>query len=414
MKEKRIFAYVGTRPGGLAPGFLRPPSLDPSIKTGIFGFRMDTENGDWTPTRNFYTSSVLSMLCSTVNGKFLYSTDETRNRKGIPFAGGGILAFSIDSESGELKFINEKSSMGTNPVYAEVDTTGHYVFVANVGLPQEKFVKVIKTGDGKFKMMTEEEEGTIAMFSILKNGGVTDVIDMVGFRGVYHEEQGEAFSHHHCIKIDPSNNFVLTCDTKDKIHVFRIDYRNGKLVPAENPSFKTYAGVEPRFLVFHPIKPWFFVNNQRNSTVYSFSFNSTNGKIEELDYASAVFNEHDSSKSWTSDIAVHRNGKYLYVSSRSLQKQLPNANCPPSTIAVFDINQKTGRLILKAVTPVADNPRGVAFSPDCRYLYVASLDTDVVIRYKTDPDTGMLSDPAVAANVPAPASIKFVTIDSSY
>ena len=414
MKKEKVFAYVGTWPlkqDGLHPGL--PNSGMDHVKTGIFGFLMNTETGDWTPTSNFYTSSMTSMLCATTDGKFLYSSDENRNTKGISYSGGGILAFAINGENGDLKFINKQSSMGAFTSFVEMDASNKYVFATNMGYLHEKFIRIIKAEDGKFKMTIEEEEGSIVMFRIREDGGVTEVIDMAGFRGANPKAQGEGFSHHHCVKINPSNNFLLTCDIGcDKIHVFRIDHANGKLVLATSSSFKTRTGIRPRFLVFHPTNPWFFVNNESNSTVYSFSFDINNGKIEELDYASSVFNKEDSTKSLTADIAVHKNGKYLYVSSRSQQRRMPNANCPPDTIAIFEINQVTGKLVLNAVTPViADNPRGIAFDPAYKYLYITSLETNMIFRYTVDPDTGILSNPAVVANVPTPSSIKFVTIN---
>lgn len=146
--------------------------------------------------------------------------------------------------------------------------------------------------------------------------------------------------------------------------------------------------------------------------MYSFSFDNSNGKIEELDYASAVFNQEDSTKSWTSDMAMSDDGKYLYVSNRSLQKRMPDTNCPPNTIAIFQVDQESGKLVLKAVTPiVADNPRGIALAPGGDYLYITSMDTNEIFRYAVGPVNGMLSNPTVVANMPVPSSIKFLTVE---
>jgi len=320
--------------------------------------------------------------------------------------------FSINRENGELRLLNEQPSMGTSPTYVDTDATGRYAFLSNLGNPHEKFVKVIRKEDGKFELTTEEEEGSVVMFRILEDGTLTPAVDIVGTRSTHPEGHHDGFSHHHCVKVDPSNKFLVACDTSDKIHVFRIDHEKGKLSPVERPLFKTHPGTTPRTLLFHPTKPWFFVNNQSDSTVYSFSFDSENGGIEELDYASAVFNEEDARKSWTSDMALSPDGSFLYVCNRSLQKLMPHANCPPNTIAVFQIDQQTGKLTLKAVTPVdAEHPRGIAFAPDSNFLYVAGMDANAIYRYAVDPNTGLLSDPAIVANLPVPSSIKFLTVE---
>lgn len=415
MKEKRVFAYVGTWPAlmrGAIPGFKGPQTGNDTEKTGIFGFHVDPKTGDWTPASNFYTPSMTSELCLSHDGNFLYANDEERNRKGVLHAGGSVLAFAINPENGELRLLNEQPSMGTSPTHVDTDASGRYAFLSNLGNPHDRFVKVVRTADGNFELTTEEEEGSVAMFRILEDGTLTAAIDMAGAHTLNPEGHRKGFSHHHCVKVDPSNRFLLACDTNDKIHVFKIDYANGKLVPAEHPLFETRTGTKPRTLLFHPTKPWFFVNNQSNSTVYSFSFDTKNGAIEELDYASAVFNNDDSTKSWTSDMTVSPNGNYLYVSNRSLHKLMPDANCPPNTIAIFQIDQQTGKLALKAVTPVdADHPRGIAFAPGSNFLFVAGMDANAVYRYTADPDDGTLSTPAIVANVPVPSSIKFLTVD---
>jgi 6-phosphogluconolactonase len=413
MDANEILVYVGTWPvlmRGPVPGFGGPQAAPPAVQTGIFGFRLDRETGDWAPTSNFYTSFITSELSLSPDGAFLYANDEDRHRKGVPYAGGSILAFAINRESGELALLNEQPSVGASPVYVETDATGRYAFAANLGNPHEKFVKVIRAGDS-FELATEEEEGSIAMFRILEDGTLTPAIDIAGTRGFQPETRYAGFSHPHCVKVDPSNNFLLACDMGGRILAFRIDHENGRLLPADRPFVQTRPDVGPRTLLFHPTKPWFFVNNQSNSTVYSFSFDTGTGAIEERDYVSAVFDQEDSTKSWTSDMALSPDGSRLYVANRSLRKLMPDAGCPPDTIAIFEIDQQTGGLTLKAATPLdAKHPRGIAFAPGSNFLYVTSMDSNEVYRYTADPDDGTLSGPAVVANVPVPSSIRFLVV----
>jgi len=90
MGKKKVFAYVGTWPAlmrGSLPGFQAPQSNNAKTDTGIFGFHVDLQTGDWTPASNFYTSSMTSELCLSNNGKFLFANDEDRHRKGIKYTG---------------------------------------------------------------------------------------------------------------------------------------------------------------------------------------------------------------------------------------------------------------------------------------------------------------------------------------
>ena len=397
-EERTVFLYAGTWPAllrGPIPGFKGPQVACEEVRTGIFGFRMCPETGELTPAGNYYTDSITSEMCISADGKYLYACDERIDRKGIPYSGGGILAFRIDWDNGTLAYLNDQASMGTSPPSVDIDVLGRYAFLANLGNPHEK------TG----------EEGSIAMFRILEDGSLAPAADVTGFRGAY-PGQGSDFSpHYHCLKVDPSGKYLLACDTNDKIHIFIIDFEKGKLSPAGRPFFETKRGVTPRTILFHPNKPWFFVNNQNNSTVYSFAFDSENGEIEELGYVSAVFNPEDSTRSWTANMAVSQDGGYLYVTNRSLQKLMPDAPCPPDTIAVFKIDRGNGRLSLTAVIPTeAGHPRGLEFSPDGRFLYVAGMDSNKIIRYKVSQDGGMLGNPCVAADLPVPSSIKILVV----
>lgn len=414
MTTKEMLAYVGTWPvllRGPMPGFLGPKSAQPVQETGIFGYRVDPTTGDWTPVSSFLTPSITSELCLSRDGAFLYANDEARHRNGILHAGGGVLAFAIDRSTGELKLLNEQPSLGTSPASVEIDATGRFVFLANLGNPHDKFVKIVPSDGGGFELAAEEEEGSVVMFRTLEDGTLTPAIDVEGARALYPDRLQSGFPHHHCAKVDPSNRFLLSCDMSGKIHVFRIDHAAGRLAATDPPFFETRAGVSPRTLTFHPTQPWFFVNNQSNSTVYAFSFDRETGAVAELDYASAVFNQADSMKSWTSDMTISPNGDFLYVSNRSLRKLMPDADCPPDTIAIFKIDRQSGKLTLTAVTPVeAHHPKGLAFAPGSNFLYVAGMDANAVYRYAADPDDGSLSSPFVVANLPVPSSIKFLSV----
>src|SRR5512143_3518140 len=60
---------------------------------------------------------------------FLYAVNEVTSFAGE--AGGGVSAFAVDPESGELTLLNVHSSRGQDPCYISVEQTGRFALVAN-------------------------------------------------------------------------------------------------------------------------------------------------------------------------------------------------------------------------------------------------------------------------------------------
>src|SRR5699024_4130381 len=84
-----------------------------------------------------------------INALFEYKGEQT----------GAISAFSIDTSSKSLIYVNEQSSKGQRPAYVCIDNSGEYLFVANYG------------------------GGSIAVFPIESNGQIGSITDTIQFEG---------------------------------------------------------------------------------------------------------------------------------------------------------------------------------------------------------------------------------------
>ena len=99
----------------------------------------------------------------------------------------------------------------------------------------------------------------------------------------------------------------------------------------------------------------------------------------------------------SSHIAIHPNGRLLFVSSRGYD-----------SIAVFAVDPTSGQVELKRNEPTRGaTPRGFAIAPSGRYLYVANQNSASVDCFKIDLETGALVYAGKVAELPAPASIVF-------
>ena len=394
------------------PGFEAVSGEGKDVKAGIYCFYYDEETGDLTSASNYYTDSITSVLKISSDGKYLFSNDEERNRHGEKNAGGGVLSFSIDSKTGALSLLSDKSSFGASPAFIDIDKSGRLLFAANLGNPHQNYVKVLKNSDGDYIMSTAEEEGTISVMPINSDGIIGDPTDVTGYCDDRYQTHVNEYSHYHCVCVDPTNQYLIVCDTKDKIYIYRIDQDSNTLIPNEKFSITVEMMSEPRFVQFHPNGRFFYINNQHNSTVDAFSFDAGTGTVEQIAHIMTVKKSEDALKTWTSEMTMTPDGKYLYVASRGMGKIMRGLQCPPSSVSIIKIDEKTGMPeLLDEVYVKAENPRGIGMSPDGHFLFVVSVDTNEIYRFTIDSVTGMLSEEKAVAEAVTPSSICFITLE---
>jgi len=98
------------------------------------------------------------------------------------------------------------------------------------------------------------------------------------------------------------------------------------------------------------------------------------------------------------DIHISASGKFLYASNRG-----------HNSVAVFSVNQKTGKLTPLGSVPTQGNwPRHFALDPAGSFLLVANQESDTIVTFKMDPITGGLTPTGEIASVPKPACVLFV------
>ena len=72
-----------------------------------------------------------SFLAIHPEKRYLYAVNEVGEFAGQ--SSGAVSAFSIDSETGALTFLNQQPSGGGAPCHLSVDATGKFVLTANYG-----------------------------------------------------------------------------------------------------------------------------------------------------------------------------------------------------------------------------------------------------------------------------------------
>ncbi|MEM1582708.1 MAG: lactonase family protein [Candidatus Bathyarchaeia archaeon] len=369
--SKELMVYVGTY---TLPILFGTGEVLAGKGEGIYVFRADQDSGALEFSSKISGVANPSYLSFDPKHYFLYAVNELKNFEGKPT--GAVSAFSMDSETGGLRFLNIKPTMGTDPCHVTVDRTGRFVLVANY------------------------MSGSVCVLPIRKDGSLEDACDFIQHRGSSVNPKRQEGPHAHACALDNDNRHVLVPDLGiDKIMVYKFDSNSGKLEPNDEPWFQVRAGDGPRQLAFHPNGRYAYLINELSSTLTVFSYNKNNGTLKEIQTVSTLPVDFANANTGA-DIHVHPSGRFVYASNRGL-----------NDIVIYAINEDTGKLtyVGRRATQ-GKTPRNFAIDPTGRFLFVANQDTDTIVTFRIDQQTGELSLTGHVTKVPTPVCIKMILL----
>jgi len=358
IKEFRL--YVGTYTHGKSKG--------------IYIYRMDPSSGNLEYMGEIVGVENPSFLDIDPKKQYLYAVNELKESDGKP--SGAVSAFSIDSKTGKLTYLNKQPSHGIDPCHLSVDKTGKFVLVANYG------------------------SGGLSVFPIGEGGRLGEATDVVQHKGSSINPKRQEGPHAHSIILDSSNRYAFAADLGlDKVMIYKFDSTKGKLKPNDQPWAAVKAGAGPRHFDFHPSGRYAFLINELDSTFTAFSYDGTKGELREVQTVSTLPKGFEGT-SHCADVHVSPSGKYLYGSNRG-----------HDSIATFAIDENTGKLILVGHEPTrGKTPRNFTIDPTESFLLAANQNTDTIATFRIDRGTGRLLPTGGVAEVPTPVCLKMIAI----
>ncbi len=297
------------------------------------------------------------------NGEFLYSITGRVNPNSDH---GGVAAYRIDQQSGELTFLNIQSTGGRGPAHVSVDPLGRFVYVSNYG------------------------GGSVSSFAIRDDGTLSEAVSVIQHEGSSINERRQDKPYAHSTIPSPDGRFVYTSDLgTDKINIYAVDQQTGALSPAEVPWVEVEPGSGPRHFRFHPEKPYAYSVDELSSTVTVMSFNSTNGALEVIQRVDMI-PEWWNGVSYSADIHISPDGQFLYASNRG-----------HDSLAIYRILEN-GHLELLGHEPTrGGHPRNFGIDAHGEYVFVLNRDSDNnLVLFERDQQTGMLSFTGVQMRIP--------------
>jgi 6-phosphogluconolactonase len=271
LRAAEIPMYIGTyatKPGG---------------SQGIYLSKFNTETGAISTPALVATAVEPSFLVQHPTKPFIYAVSQ------VP--PGGVSAFAIE-EGGQLRELNRQPSMGKKPTHLAIDREGKNVLVANY------------------------TSGSVACLPIAEDGSLKPATGFSQHQGKGADPKRQEGPHAHSIYVDRADEHVYSADLGlDKIMIYRFNPAVGSLDPADPPFAAVAPGSGSRHLAFSARDEFIYCVNELNNTVTVFANQGGKGTLKEIQSITTLPADFKGSSN-TSEVQVHPNGKFLYVSNR--------------------------------------------------------------------------------------------------
>ncbi len=330
---------------------------------GVYTFTLDTDEQKIEDIKLAATLGNPTYVTVSQDNRFLYSVIKDGES-------GGVAAYEIDSQTGDLKRVNHYVSEGASPCHVSVNHANNQVLTANY------------------------HKGTIELYSVnSQTGGIESSQSVAAHQGKGPHERQEK-PHTHFSGFTPDERYVVAVDLGiDKLITYAVE--NGSLQEVSSLSVRPGSG--PRHIAFHPNGKHAYLMTEISNEVVVLAYDSSNGSFTEVQYISTI-PEDFTENSQGSAIYISKDGKFVYAANRG-----------HNSIAVFQVNEATGELTLvEMASSKGDWPRDFVFDPTEKFIVGSNQESSNLVLYARDEQTGKLTLIDSDITVPYPVCVKFL------
>ncbi|MGI8634488.1 MAG: lactonase family protein [Segetibacter sp.] len=320
---------------------------------GIYVYRFNTTTGTAEWVSNTDSALSPSFVVIAPDEKHVYAVNETGGKNP-----GMVSSYAFDKSTGKLSFINRQPTGGDAPCHLAISKDNKWVTVANYS------------------------GGSLAAFAVNKDGSLNPYNQLIQHEGNSVNKGRQEKPHVHETVFSPGEDYLFTPDLgTDKVVTYKFNSASQKpLSPAATPFATVQAGNGPRHISFHPNGKFAYVIEELSGTVGVYSYN--NGKLSFLQ-SIATHPADFTGKPGSAEVALSPDGKFLYASNRGEENNL----------AIFSVNSSTGKLQLKGYqSTLGKAPRHFVIDPSGTYLLAANQDSDNIVIFRRNKQTGMLQE----------------------
>ena len=339
---------------------------------GIYSVRFDPADGSLSDPQLAAETMNPSFIVLSKDKRFVYACNEVSKVGGKPTE--AVTSFQVEPDTGKLKQVSQQSSGGQGPAHVSLSDNEQLLFTANYG------------------------GGSVASIAVdPATGSLGEVLSSIQHTGNSKDPRRQAAPHPHAILADPSRAFVLATDLGiDRLLVYQLD-ETGKLVSRASHDAILAPGSGPRSFVFSAGGRFVYLVNEMSNTITVLTWNAAAGLLTEQQTISSLAPGFTAASTGAT-IALHPNGKVLYVSNRSE---------PTGNISIFDIDSTSGRLTYRSSAPTGRAPRHFAIHPEGRWLICGNQNDGTIESFQIDPANGSLARTNSQVSIPKPSCIQF-------
>jgi len=329
----------------------------PGKSDGVYVYTFNSTTGELTAKSEAKGIRNPSFLAISRDRKYVYAVNETSD--------GTVSAFGFDSKSGALTLLNTAPSGGNGPCYVSTDDRGRFLFVGNYGGGSLTAIPIKNDGSLGSRIQTIQHEGK----SIKDN---------------------QRQPHVHAAVLSKDDHFLFVPDLgTDKVNIYSVNYSSETPLKAS-----TFAGVEPgsgpRHFTFDSSGRNAFLIQEMTGVVTAYTY--AEGKLipkQSVSLPPANFNGRIDA----ADIHVSPDGKFLYASLRGDINEIVTLSIDRTGLMTYAGRQSTQ----------GKTPRNFAIDPTGNFLLVANQNSDEIVVFRRDQNTGALhaTDKKIAIGAPA-------------
>lgn len=327
---------------------------------GIYRFILDTEKQTLSSVEVAARVGSPTYLALSEDKRYLYSVAQDEKL-------GGVAAYEVNPETGELRYINRKLTDGAPPCHLNVQKnmllTGNY------------------------------HRGTVDLHQFNNEGGLEQISSTVQHEGTGPHERQEK-PHVHYTAHTPDGKYVIVADLgTDKLVSYQVD--NGQL--KEVASLETKPGSGPRHVAFHPNEKTAYLMTELSSEVIVLDYNSETGEFTPKQTIKAIPGDFKETND-ASAIYVSSDGKFLYTGNRG-----------HDSITVFSIDETTKELTFIEHTPTGGEfPRDFILDPSEKFIIASNQHSGNLVLFSRDEKTGKLTKLDSEVAVPEVVCVTFL------
>lgn len=309
-------------------------------------------------------------LVAAPTGPYVYSVSEIGN-DGASQA--RVHSFRADAATGALTPLNDVGSGGGGATHLALDAASATLFVANYGTGQVASLPV--QADGRLGPAV----------SVLQDEG----------SGPSPRQKGP---HAHGIAVAPGGRAILVTDLgADRIFIERVDPVTHMMRAGDSPALAVKSGSGPRHAAFVPHTNLVYVDSELTGEITGYRWNPATATLRPLATVSTSAPTYQGTRS-AAELAASADGRFVYVSNRG-----------EDTIVTYAVNAGTGDLReVQRVPSGGKTPWSFGIEPGGDWMLATNEGSSSVTVFRIDRRTGKLTATGEALAVEKPVSVAFL------